>query len=127
MSGIKGLSVRLELLRSFCQEFIGMDVEALAVQRALLELKYDEVLELRHNHGRMREKLRETIGIVREKTALLGAPPFDPANEHAAKEIWGVATMTRENALPVFGYMPETRAVLDELGATIDALGELIS
>lgn len=75
----------------------------------------------------MREKLRVTITILHQTVEGAGEPPHEPEVAFRLREAWGVATMTRENALPVFGYMPETRAVLDELGMVIDALGELIS
>ena len=86
-----------------------------------------ELLELRHNHARMRESLRVTIGIVRQIMADVGAPPHDPQVGFKLRETWGVATKNLETAPPIFGDVPETRAVLDELGTVVDALGELIS
>ena len=93
-SVIKGLSVRLEALGEFCQEFTGMSVEALAAEPKLLELTYEEWLELKRQHARMRERLRVTIGILRETTENAGPGPHEPEAAFRLRETWGVATMS---------------------------------
>ena len=86
-----------------------------------------EQLEHQHTHAQMRESLRTTISILRKAMEDAGTPPHDPRTAFRLRESWGVATMRHEEALPIFGDVPETRALLDELGSVIEALGEMIS
>ena len=75
----------------------------------------------------MRESLRVRIDLLRGTIDAARGIEKEPTVAFRLRESWGVATRDYEAALPVFGDVPATRAVLDELGTVIDALGELIS
>jgi hypothetical protein len=87
----------------------------------------DEQRELQHVRASMRASLREQISILRNIIVNAGNQPPDLRDGFYLREAWGVATMTRENALRVFADDPETQAVIDELGPVIDELAKLIS